>query len=322
MKQKLKHISYGILTNIPGFNKYFAIAVAGIPKKENLDDAAAKSYSIWLRHMVLAKKNGLNTNPKVVAELGPGDSLGAGLAALIGGSKKYIALDIVKFANVKENLDLFDKLVSLFASRVPIPFDGKFSEIVPSLENYDFPDDIFDSERLKICLDETRIKKIRNAIISPESEQSIITYAVPWNDKTNINKNSINMIFSQAVLEHVDDLSKTCEAFKEWLSADGYMSHQIDFRCHGTANQWNGHLCYSDLTWSIMEGKRLYFINRMPISVHLEFISQENFDISYIQVGKLESKITNGDISEYFKHLIDDLEISDAFIQAEKVKKL
>ena len=77
-----------------------------------------------------------------------------------------------------------------------------------------------------------------------------------------------------------------------------------------------------DLTWSIMRGKRPFFINRIPISVHLEFILQQNFDISYIQVNKLESKINNGDISENFKYLIDDLEISDAFIQAEKVKKL
>ena len=234
-----------MLTNIPGFNKYFAISVAGIPKKMNLDDAAAKSYSVWLRQMVLAKKNGLNTNPGIVAELGPGDSLGAGLAALISGSKKYVALDIVKFADIKENLDLFDKLVSLFKSRAAIPNDGKFSEIEPSLENFDFPHDIFDKERLKICLDETRIKKIRNSIISPESKQSIIAYVAPWNDKKNINKNSVDMIFSQAVLEHVDDLSKTYKAFNEWLSADGYMSHQIDFRCHGTSDQWNGHLCYS-----------------------------------------------------------------------------
>ena len=32
----------------------------------------------------MAKANGLNPYPEVVAELGPGDSLGTGLAALIG----------------------------------------------------------------------------------------------------------------------------------------------------------------------------------------------------------------------------------------------
>ena len=52
--------------------------------------------------------NRLNTNgfagvPKTVAELGPGDSIGVGLAALLSGAKSYVALDIHNYYDVQKN---------------------------------------------------------------------------------------------------------------------------------------------------------------------------------------------------------------------------
>ena len=60
-------------------------------------------YSVWLRHLSIINENGLDTNPNIVAELGPGDSIGMGLMALLTGSSKYYALDIVEKTNVKQN---------------------------------------------------------------------------------------------------------------------------------------------------------------------------------------------------------------------------
>jgi hypothetical protein len=61
-------------------------------------------YSVWLRHLAHAANNGLQTCPRVVAELGPGDSLGTGIAALLSGAEQYVALDVVPHANVERNL--------------------------------------------------------------------------------------------------------------------------------------------------------------------------------------------------------------------------
>lgn len=45
--------------------------------------SARYCYFVWLRHLVKAYENGLKTRFNRVAELGPGDSLGVGLAAMI-----------------------------------------------------------------------------------------------------------------------------------------------------------------------------------------------------------------------------------------------
>src|SRR3954453_23378857 len=78
-------------------------------------------YGVWLRHLVRAHEAGLESAPASVGELGPGDSLGIGRAALLSGCQRYVSLDVVRYANVEGNLSVLDKLVELFAARAPIP---------------------------------------------------------------------------------------------------------------------------------------------------------------------------------------------------------
>ena len=52
-------------------------------------------YSLFLRHYSYVAPYFENGIPKVVAELGPGSSLGMGLCALLLGADTYYALDIV-----------------------------------------------------------------------------------------------------------------------------------------------------------------------------------------------------------------------------------
>ena len=154
---KIIQLIYGIATFVPGVNQY-------LPKKTGGTDSARYCYSVWLRHLVMAKSNGLNPYPKIVAELGPGDSLGIGLAALISGSEKYFAFDVVKHANTERNIKIFDELVTLFRNREAIPGDDEFPEVKPYLDEYHFPADILDESRLKDALEVSRIQKIRNSI--------------------------------------------------------------------------------------------------------------------------------------------------------------
>ena len=81
-------------------------------------------YSVWLRHLVKLKEAGSKNIPKRIIELGPGDSLGVGLAALLSGSDQYTALDVHKYSDIKSNLKIFDELIELFKKREPIP-NGK-----------------------------------------------------------------------------------------------------------------------------------------------------------------------------------------------------
>ncbi len=109
-------------------------------------------YSIWLRHLVMLRDQGLETNPSVVAELGPGDSLGIGLAALLSGASSYVALDVVRYAQNVRNLQVLEELVHLFERREPIPGPDELPEVKPFLEQYAFPHEVLDDTCLQRSL--------------------------------------------------------------------------------------------------------------------------------------------------------------------------
>lgn len=312
----LKQFVYGLISFIPGVNRWLAKGTGGT-------GSSRYCYSVWMRHLVMAKTNGLNTYPKVVAELGPGDSLGIGLAALVSGCEKYYAFDVVEHATLEKNIIIFHEIVALFRGKTPIPDAKEFPELKPYLKNYDFPSDIFNDDWLSVALNAERLKKIEDSIHNARSKDSLIQYKVPWSDENIVKEGTVDMIYSQAVLEHVDDLQSTYKIMFSWLKTNGFISHQIDFKCHGTANKWNGHWLYSDNIWKFIRGKRPYLINRMPHSKHLELLQKEQFKLlcDIRIVTKSNIFITN--LAEKFRTISDeDLVTSGAFIQAIKYQEI
>jgi hypothetical protein len=125
------------------------------------------------------------------------------------------------------------------------------------------------------------------------------------------------MIFSQAVLEHVDLLEETYKTMRVWLQPDGFMSHEIDYKCHGTADTWNGHWAYADLEWKLMRGRRPWFLNRQPHSVHLDLLRKTGFKIICNDPQKAESGISKKSLARSLRNATDDdLETSTAFVVA------
>jgi hypothetical protein len=311
----LKHIIRGVLTYIPELEKV-------MPNRTGGTNSARYCYSIWLRHLVLAQQAGLRTQPKVVAELGPGDSLGIGLAALLSGTQKYYAFDVVKYANSAVNFDILDELTSLFVKCEPIPGPQEFPLIQPPLQSYEFPHHILTEERLRESLAAERIRSIREAINNPGSsnyDNIEIRYFVPWHDSGVVERESVDMIFSQAVLEHVDDLVHTYQTFYRWLKSDGFMSHQIDFGCHHLAKQWNGHRAYSDLTWKLIKGKRAYLLNREPYSTHKHLLDSAGFETVREIKSSDSSGLTREQLSTRFRQLSEeDLTTRTVHILAKK----
>ena len=121
------HLSKGILSYIPGLYRMFLKGTGGT-------DSARYCYSVWLRHLVKAYNNQLSTNPKVIAELGPGDSLGTGLAALISGTDHYYGFDVIEYSTNQRNFEIFDELVKLFKNQEKIPGKDEFPMLRPCLE--------------------------------------------------------------------------------------------------------------------------------------------------------------------------------------------
>ena len=86
--------------------------------------------------------------PQIIAELGPGDSLGGGMAALISGADRYYAFDAVSHADRRNDLEIFDQLVTLFRAKAPIPDLKAFPEMTLELPPYAFPSHLLCDEHL------------------------------------------------------------------------------------------------------------------------------------------------------------------------------
>src|SRR5450631_2604984 len=161
-----RRMLFNLATLVPG--------VAALPPIKNYlakesvgtggTNSARYCYSVWMRHLIKASESGLETRPRVIAELGPGDSLGVGLAGLLSGASKYYALDLVLHANIERNINILHELFRMFSDRVDIPDDSEFPNVQPKLRNYSFPKHLFESELMTANLSADRVQIIENSI--------------------------------------------------------------------------------------------------------------------------------------------------------------
>lgn len=309
----LRHAIFGLGTYVPGFKKLF-------PHRTGGTNNASYCYSVWLRHLSYLSKFREVESLKTVAELGPGDSLGIGLAALLTGAEKYIGLDVAPYANSQENLAIFDELVGMFLSQCNIPGNDLFPRIKPKLENYSYPETVLTKKILFKSLKRERLDFIRWSIKNINHPQSLIHYVAPWSNPKEIRVGELDLIFSQAVLEHVDKLEEAYNAMSSWLKTEGLMSHQIDFKSHGLTQEWNGHWTFSQMQWSIIRGKRDYLLNRQPFGVHKNLINKNGFKILFSQRADAENKIPIKKLAPQY-HLLnqEDLSTSGAYLVAKKI---
>ncbi|MFH1744876.1 MAG: class I SAM-dependent methyltransferase [bacterium] len=284
-------------------------------------------YSLWLRQLVILFEQKVPINKiKNVAEFGAGDSLGVGLAAIISGVDKYYAIDISKNAFSSHNLEIFDQIVELFKKKEPIPDNKEFPKAIPILKSYKFPSYILTDDVLKTLLDENRIQKIRQALRSVIKEERIqqdkisIQYIVLQNDLDIIKKESLDLIYSFAVMEHVDNFREVYNVFNLWLKNGGLMAHAVGYNSHNTARLWNGHWTYSDFAWKLIRGRCHYLINREPHSAQINYIKEAGFQVIFEDKYYEDSMISKKDVVSRFKNISeDDLKTHSAFIVARKL---
>ena len=316
---KLRRLVFNAATLVPG--------VATIPfVKRHLErrvigtggtNSARYCYSVWLRHLVRAARSGLNSNPSRIAELGPGDSLGTGMAALLSGADKYLALDFVRHTDLKGNLPILDGLVTLFRNRSDIPGDDEFPGLFPRLADYTFPGDLLTHRRLERALGDANIGNIRNALTQSSSPNPVVDYVAPWLGSAKQGADGVDMIMSQAVLEHVDELDDVYGAMRAWLAPGGFMSHQVDFTSHGWSDTWNGHWGYSGLTWRLIRGRDSWLINREPYSTHKRKMEEHGFEIVCEDVLRKDSGVSRSQLANRFRDMTDsDLTTAGIFVQA------
>jgi len=233
---KLRHIAKGTLTWVPALNRLRLKKVS-----TGGTNSARYCYAVWLRHLVMLNYQGFKINGTHIGELGPGDSIDTGLAALLSGAASYVGLDVFPFS-VNANLDLIlDELVELFSRREPIPDNDEFPRIRPALKTYKFSDQAVEWESF-----DNRVDRIRAELKNGLEDSQYVRYRAPWSSVEDIERSSLDLLFSQAVLEYADPLENAYQAMSLWIKPGGYASHRISFSATYLSPFWNGHWAYAE----------------------------------------------------------------------------
>jgi hypothetical protein len=310
---RLAPVARGLLTYVPALNDL-------LPSKSvGHTESAAYCYGVWMKHLTLLGAHGLEEIPQTVAELGPGESLGVGLCALLSGASHYVGLDVVAYSNPQRNQRILKDLIPMFRDRAANPDKG-WPNIASYLDERQFPSHILTDEVLARSLAPERLEAIARAVTLPSSLDPVTAeYKAPWADKHVINENSVDLVISHSTLEHVVDLPGTYRALYQWLKPGGWMSHQIDFKSHGLTKRWNGFRACSEPVWKIALGRRPYMINREPGSVHLRLMQEAGFKLVTEQKFMRKDGIRREELAPRWADISEeDLNCSGLYVIARK----
>ena len=244
--------------------------------------------------------------PRIVVELGPGNSLGTGIATLLCGAERYVAVDAVPHVRADTNIFVLRELVQLFRARASRPKAG-FPVIDHLLDDRLFPSHILDEARLDAALAPERLERIDHAVraVGLGHPDPMIEYST-WMDLRPVADGVADLLFSHVVMNQVDDIADVYERCGRWVRPGGWMSHQLDMTALGTADEWNGHRAYSEFAWKVIAGKRPYFVNREPLSTHLDLIRASGFDVVTLIRGTREGGIAREQLAPRWKWIPDD----------------
>jgi hypothetical protein len=247
------------------------------PHKVGGTVSALTSYSCFLRHLVLLRSVTGPATARTVIELGPGSSIGFGLAALLSGAERYIGLDLIRQFSGKQNNAVFDELVELFRARAPVPNDGVCGALFPFLDDHSFPHNVLPESVMELALAPARVDAIRSDLRSESGRFARVL--TPWSDAALGSDARADWIVSHSVLEHIDDLAGSYRFFARRIARAGVMTHLIDYSSQGLTSRWNGHWGLSQPFWDAIRGRRHYLINRLPHSTHVEYLKGNGFRI-------------------------------------------
>jgi SAM-dependent methyltransferase len=268
-------------------------------------------YAVWLRHLVGMARAGLATDPATVVEVGPGSSLAAGVCALLCGAEHYYAWDPVAHTSVTANISLLDELVERFRRRAPAP-EGDFTG---RLFERRFPDDVLPEDRMQQALASARVEAIGAALRQPGIECDGIR--IDYREDPSHFVRPADLVFSQAVMEHVGNVGDEYRRIKEILAPGGVMSHEIDFDSHRFTRDWNGHWAIPEWQWRVARGRRRYAINRASLTDHLKAIQAAGFEIAAIFRITRPSAISRRQLQPRFAAISSaDMSTRAALVQA------
>lgn len=208
---------------------------------------------------------------KTILELGPGDGVATALLAACHGARS-ILLDAGSFAS--KDVTVYQKLANDLST---VGFS---------------PPDISSAATLQGVLDAC------GAVYLTEGLKSF----------SHIETGSVDLIFSQAVLEHVRkyEFAETMKECRRVLSPNGVVSHQVDLRDHLGGGLNN--LRFNEKIWeSVFFVKSGFYTNRIRYSEMLKFFKDADFAVNVLDTSRWDKlPIGRAALNVLFAKLPDD----------------
>jgi hypothetical protein len=295
-------IAKGLASRIPGISRSL---------KGGNAPSASYGYDVWMKHLWHLWKNGLRKVPETIVELGPGQSLGVGLGALLSGANTYYGLDSACICDLSASANLLDEMVLLFRGHAGQQIKG-WPDYGPNFPNHILPQALLES-----ALSPARIEAIAGAFRN--DSPVTIGYIAPWTDRS-IAPASADLVLSHSVMQYCSNIVTIYTAMYDWLKPGGMISHQVDFSGQQFAGKdWNSHWSREDWTWRMIVGNRAGPISRLPFSAHLSAIQSAGFHIVCAMRKMDQRGISRVALASPWVGLSDsDLHTRGGFIQARK----
>src|SRR6185436_623875 len=110
----------------------------------------------------------------------------------------------------------------------------------------DFPHHLLGEDAMHAAMNPSRLEHLRSQILADNRARTSLQYMAPWVTADFPYRDGVDLILSQAVMEHVENLPGAYKAMYGWLRPGGFASHQIDFRSHELFSKWDGHWAAPD----------------------------------------------------------------------------
>jgi cyclopropane fatty-acyl-phospholipid synthase-like methyltransferase len=130
---------------------------------------------------------------------------------------------------------------------------------------------------------------------------------------------SVDLVISQSVLEHVVDLRTFLTKSYRWLKPGGYASHQFDLTSHDIVPGWDEHRSFSDDSWKLVVGRRAFMINRLPYSAIIAIFEECGFHVLRADRLRMQHTVPRARLAESWSAVSDDdLDTLGGYVIAQK----
>lgn len=181
-----------------GYNSPRPFDISQFEQAINYDISVVKH---WLLFLELYTNHSVTIKDKIILELGPGADLGIGLIVLHLGVKQYNSLDVN---------NLVESVPPLFYQKLFSQIQEKMGDGIPTI----------DYLKEQLALTNTGNNDRLNYVCRDDFD--IRTFGT----------HSIDIVFSQAAIEHFEDIDKTFRQLSDVVKPGGILIAEIDLNTH------------------------------------------------------------------------------------------